>query len=147
MGRSGHTEVVRPPPTPREDLDRALEELASHRQEWVDLPIAERLALVRRIKKDFLPVMERWSRLSEMAHGTEGRSFGNDSEWIDIALINRTHSALERSLRGIERTGRPKVTGGYSTRPDGQVVAHVYPDSRAHRILYQGTTMEVWLEP
>jgi acyl-CoA reductase-like NAD-dependent aldehyde dehydrogenase len=140
-------EVHRPPPTSREDLDGALEELSTRKGEWVRLPIGERLAMVRRLKKDFLGVQDRWSQLSVVAHGVEDRLLANDREWIDIALINRTHSVLERSLRDIMKHGRPRVAGGYTTRADGVVVAHVYPDSRAHRMLYQGTTMEVWLEP
>jgi len=140
-------EVIRPPPTSREDLDRALEELAVHKQEWVDLPIAERLVMVKWVQKRFQGIQERWSQLSVEARGVEDRRLANDREWIDIALINRTHFVLKRSLRDIMGHGRPKVAGGLSTRPDGRVVAHVYPDSRAHKMLYQGTTMEVWLEP
>jgi acyl-CoA reductase-like NAD-dependent aldehyde dehydrogenase len=140
-------EVVRPPPTPREDVDRALEELTAHKQQWVDMPVAQRLAMARRLKKDFLGVQDRWSQLSMAAKGPHERSLGNDREWIDISIIHRAHSVIERTLRDIKRYGRPKVANGYTTRPDGQVVAHVYPDSRAHRTLYQGTTMEVWLEP
>lgn len=30
-------EVNLPPPTPKEDLDKALEELTAHKQEWIDL--------------------------------------------------------------------------------------------------------------
>jgi len=147
MSEGKGVEVIRPPPTKAEDIDRALEELAARKTEWVDLPIKQRLVMVRRIKKDFLGVQERWSQLSMAARGPEERSLGNDREWIDIALINRAHSVIVRTLREIMKHRRPRVAGGHTTRPDGQVVAHVYPDSRAHKILYQGTTMEVWLEP
>jgi acyl-CoA reductase-like NAD-dependent aldehyde dehydrogenase len=147
LGTDKVLEVHRPPPTSREDLDRALDDLAAHKQEWVDLPIGERLALVRRLKKAFNGVQDRWSQLSVAARGVGDRTLGNDREWIDIALIHRTHSVIERGLKDIKNRGRPRVAGGYTTRPDGRVVAHVYPDSRAHKILYQGTRMEVWLEP
>jgi aldehyde dehydrogenase (NAD(P)+) len=147
MSVANEMEVHRPPFTSRDGLDRALDELTAHKQEWVNLPIDKRLALVRQLKKDFRGVQERWSQLSVAARGVEDRVLGNDREWIDIALINRNHSVLERTLHDIMKHGRPRVAGGYTSHPDGRVVAHVYPDSRAHRTLYQGTTMEVWLEP
>ncbi|MCK5413877.1 MAG: aldehyde dehydrogenase [Thermoplasmata archaeon] len=140
-------EVSRPPPTSREDLDKALEAVTAHKGEWVDLPIGERLDLVRRVRKDFRSVQQRWSDLSVAAKGIDERTLGNDREWMEIACINRTHFVTERALKDIQRYGKPKVYGGYSTRPNGQVVAHTYPDSRAHRYLFQGTTEEVWLEP
>ncbi|MCK5253611.1 MAG: hypothetical protein KAQ96_11695, partial [Thermoplasmata archaeon] len=140
-------EVSRPPPTSREDLDKALEAVTAHKGEWVDLPIGERLDLVRRVRKDFRSVQQRWSDLSVAAKGIDERTLGNDREWMEIACINRTHFVTERALKDIQRYGKPKVYGGYSTRPNGQVVAHTYPDCRAHRYLFQGTTEEVWLEP
>ncbi len=147
INRDRLVEVHRPPPTPKEDLDKALEAVTAHKQEWVDLPLGERLDLVRRARKDFRGVQQRWSDLSVAAKGIDERTLGNDREWIEIATINRTHFVVERALRDIQRYGRPKVPGGYSTLPNGQVVAHTYPDSTAHRYLFQGTTEEVWLEP
>lgn len=147
VSRLKEVEVVRHPPTPREDLDRALEELSAHKGEWANLPIDDRLALVQRLRKDFLGVQQRWSDLSVAAKGVGDRTLSNDREWLDIALATRAHTVTARSLRDIKRYGQPKVAAGYSTREGGQVVAHVYPDSRAHGALYRGTSMEVWLEP
>jgi len=143
----GPPTVIRPPPTPREALDKALEELAAHKQEWVDLPIGERISLARGLRRDYLRVQERWSDLSVAAHGVEKRMLANDREWLDIALNNRLHYNLEMALRDIMKRGRPRVAGGYTARPDGQVVAHVYPPMRVDAYMFQGTTMEVWLEP
>jgi acyl-CoA reductase-like NAD-dependent aldehyde dehydrogenase len=147
MGAADTVEVARPPPTPREDLDRALEELAAHRQEWVDLPIDDRIALVRGVRKDFRRTWQRWCDLSVAAKGIGERTLGNDREWIELSVINRAHSVIEQALVDIRRRGRPRVPGGFSGRPDGRVVAHTFPDDRAHALLFKGITMETWLEP
>jgi acyl-CoA reductase-like NAD-dependent aldehyde dehydrogenase len=147
MARVKETEVNRPPPTSREDLDSALEELTAHKQEWVDLPIGERLDLVRRVRRDFHGVQERWVQLSVAAKGVAERTYGNDWDWLDVAPINRTHLMVERALSEIKKGRRPKVPGGYHTRPGGQVVARTYPDSKVHEQVFKGITQEVWLEP
>jgi len=113
----------------------------------VDLPINERIALVRGLRKDFRALWERWCDLSVAAKGIDGRTLGNDREWIEVSVINRAHSVVERALVDIKRRGRPRVPGGFSTRSDGQVVAHTFPGDRAHAILFQGIRMETWLEP
>jgi len=141
------TDVRRPPHTPREDMDRALDEVEARKQEWADLPIDRRIDLVRRARRDFHRVQQRWCELSVAAKGIAERTLGNDHEWLEVAVINRAHFVLERSLRDIRRHGRPRVPGGYTARPDGQVVARTYPDSRAHGTVFRGISQEVWLEP
>ena len=147
MSSGKSIEVHRPPPTTQGGLDRALEAVTAHKQEWVDLPIGQRLDLIRRVRKDFRGVQQRWVDLSVAAKGIAERRLGNDFEWLEIAVINRVHFVIERSLRDIQRHGRPKVPGGYSTRANGQVVAHTYPDSKAHGTLFKDIIEEVWLEP
>jgi hypothetical protein len=128
MSRNNQIEIHRPPPTPKEDLDKALEELAAH-------------------NRDFRRVQERWVNLSVMAKGVAERTHGNDWDWLEIAAINRTHYMVERALVDIKNGRKPKVPGGYSTRLDGQVVAHTYPDSKAHGMLFRDVKAEAWLEP
>ena len=128
-------------------MDEALSDLQAHKDEWVGLPIQERIDLVKAVRRDFRGVQQRLSDQAVAAKGTDGRVLGNDREWMEIACINHLHRVVQNALEGIRDRGRPRIHGGYSTRPDGQVVAHVYPDSKVHGSLFQGITMDVWLEP
>jgi hypothetical protein len=128
-------------------MDRALDELSAHRQEWVDLPLEERIAIAEQVHHDYPKVWERWVEFSVAAKGVDERKTGNDREWLEIAVVSRIHTVVLRSLREILRRGRPKVPGGYRMLGSGQVAARVYPDSLTHGLAFRGTETDVWLEP
>ncbi len=141
------SDPFRPPPTSREKVDKALSELVAHRQEWVDLPIDERIAILEQIRKDFKKVWDRWVCYSVAAKGIAERETGNDWDWLEIAPINRLHTMLLRSLSAIRDGRKPKVSGGYRQLPNRQVAARVYPDSLPHALAFRDLTIDVWLEP
>ena len=128
-------------------MDAALRSLQAHKDEWVGLSIQKRIDLVEAVRMDFRAVQQRWADLSVAAKGIDHRVRGNDREWLEIACVNRIHIEVLKALKGIRDRGRPRVPGGYSVNPEGQVMARVFPDTRAHGALFQGTTMDVWLEP
>jgi len=128
-------------------MDEALSDLQAHKDEWVGLPIQERIDLVNAVRRDFRGVQQRFADYSVAAKGTNERVRGNDREWIEIATVNRIHTRVLKALKGIRDHGRPTVPGGYNINPDGQVMARVFPDTKAHGTLFQDITMDVWLEP
>src|SRR5260370_17051516 len=54
---------------------------------------------------------------------------------------------LRESLRDIATKGRPQIPGPVTTRPDGQGVAQVFPQSTYDKIFFGGLTAEIWMEP
>jgi acyl-CoA reductase-like NAD-dependent aldehyde dehydrogenase len=144
---STNNEPARPPPTSKEDIDRALEELSAHKQDWVDLPIRKRIAIATKVHKGFPMVWDRWVEHSVAAKGIAERTTGNDMEWIELASICRVHAKALLALQDIRDRGRPRVPGGYRVLPNGQVAARMYPDNWAHGTAFRGVTMDVWLEP
>ena len=137
----------RPPASSQETLDDALQVLTTHRQEWVELPIEERITLVEQVRRDFSEVWDRWVEFSVAAKGIAEREFGNDRDWLEIAPINRLHSALLLSLEDVRKGRKPKVPGGYRELPNGQVAARVFPNSLAHALTFRDVNIDVWLEP
>jgi acyl-CoA reductase-like NAD-dependent aldehyde dehydrogenase len=140
-------ELFRPLPTSNANLDLAVKELYENRQEWADLSIGKRIHLVEEINKNFPKVWERWSNFSMTAKGINDSRIGNDKEWIELANIARIHTVVLRSLKEIQKFGKPKIARGYRLLPNGQVSAQVYPDSLAQSLAFRGTDVEVWLEP
>lgn len=137
----------RPPPSSKEELDQALGQVSRHRQEWVALPILERIELLEQARRDFREVWERWSQYSVAAKGISDRELGNDWEWLEIATINRLHTMILNSLLSIRDGQKPRVKGGYRRLSNGQVAARVYPDTLTHSLAFRNFSMDVWLEP
>src|SRR5258707_12184837 len=54
---------------------------------------------------------------------------------------------LRQSLADIESSGHPKIPGPVTTRPDGQVVAQVFPQTAYDRIFFMGIKGGIWMEP
>lgn len=140
-------EPVRPQPSSKEELDIALEELSTKSGEWVDLPLPERIAIVEQVHQGFPQVWQRWVEAAVVAKGISHRTLGNDREWLELAPISRIHTTVLRALKDIEASGAPKFPGGYRVKPNGQVVAQVYPDSLIHSLAFRGVQIEVWLKP
>lgn len=139
--------VIRPEPSPREEIERALNDLQDHKQQWADLPIDKRIVLMARVKNDFLEVMDRWAELSVAAKGVAERKAGNDMEWLELAVIARMHYVIHRSLCEIRDLGKPRIPGPVTRLKDHRLSARVYPDYRLHGMLFRGIRADVWMEP
>ena len=136
------------PHTSPENLDRAVEDLAAHKDEWARLPIGERLAVLGRIHDDFVGVVDRWVAVSMQAKGIVPDTPSEAEEWLAGPLfLLRNLRLLRRSLEEIARYGHPKARGRVVTHPNGQVAARVFPADIYDRIFFRGFTGEVWMEP
>jgi len=136
------------PPSSRQALDLAVEELGARATEWAGLALSERIALVEELQRDVAWVAERWATLSLQAKGIASDEPAAGEEWVTGPyLVLRNLRLLRRSLADIASHGRPIIPGKVSTRADGQVVAQVFPADIWDRVLYRGFTGEVWMEP
>jgi len=140
-------QVFRPQSMSQMEIKKALDDLSAHSQEWVDLPLEERIAILEQVHNDFIKVWERWVEYSVAAKGIAERKSGNNMEWLELANISRIHTVVLRSLKEIKQFGSPKVRGDYRTLSNGQVAVQVYPDSMTQALAFPGTGIDVWLEP
>ena len=123
--------LVRPLPASMSNLDLAVKELRKNSQEWADLPIGDRIKLVEEINHRFPKVWDRWSDFSMIAKGISDTRIGNDREWMELANIARIHTVVLRSLKDIQKFGKPRIAKRYRFLPNGQISVQVYPDSPA----------------
>jgi len=136
------------PPSSGQALDLAVEELRAHADEWAALALSERIALIEELQRDVARVAERWAEVSLQAKEIVPHEPSAGEEWITGPyMVLRNLRLLRRSLADIAAHGRPRIPGRISTRPDGQVVAQVFPADFWDRVLYRGFTGEVWMEP
>ena len=135
------------PPTSREAIDEAVLALEQRKDAWVALGIPERIAILEATIQGVVGVADRWVARSLRAKGVAGNRMAEAEEWVLVATVLRGLRLLRESLIDIQRHGRPRIAGRVTQRPDGQVVAHVFPRDRMEGILFRGITGEVWMEP
>ena len=138
----------RMPPTSKEKIDAALEVLREHAGEWVGMGIDERITLLETLTKSTLDVSERWIAAALEAKGISRGTAAEAEEWLaGPVVVLRNLQLLKRTLEDIRDHGSPRLPGRVTTRPDGQVVAPVFPTDGWDKLLFTGFTAEVWMDP
>ncbi|MBV8201654.1 MAG: aldehyde dehydrogenase family protein [Acidobacteria bacterium] len=132
------------PPTPRQEMDRAVDELQARKAAWTAVTVAERRALLDRLRRDFLAVSERWAAASAAAFGLPDTG---ETSLTGPYFVLRNLRLLDKSLAGIAAGGAPRIPGPVRQRRGGQVVAQVFPQDVYDRLFYGGVTAEVWMQP
>ncbi len=136
------------PPSSQDAMDSAIETLQAHKDAWVKLPISKRVAILDELIKDFAAIAQRWVDACLQAKGIAPGAPASSEEWAAGAWpVIRNLSQLRQALVDIEAHRRPRVPGPVTTRPDGQVVAQVFPQSIYDRLFFFGITAEIWMEP
>jgi aldehyde dehydrogenase (NAD(P)+) len=130
-------------------IDRDIAALRSHADEWARLPLPRKVQFLDGIRRSAADVAPAWVAAALQAKGIPGGSPLAGEEWVSgpWAVVNSV-ARLAETLRAVERTGRPRLPdGAVRTRPDGQVVAEVFPGRAYDRLLFSGIRAEVWMEP
>lgn len=135
------------PVTELKTVDEALSLLQTNKDAWVTLDIDQRIAILDQIRVDLLAVEDQWIAVTLNAKGLKENSFGVNEEWVLVGALYRMLRVLRGSLVDIKRQGRPRIPGSVSVRLDGQVSVPVFPQTLFDRIVYQGVSGEVWMEP
>ena len=133
----------------RQRVDSQLAELAGARGAWADLPVRARIEHLRTLARNTASQADRWVREACHAKGLDLHSPLAGEEWSSgpWALLFGVNSLIG-TLRDIEATGTPRLRkGSVHTRPDGQVVVDVFPQSGWDRLLLSGVRAEVWMQP
>ena len=133
--------------TPVAELDRVVARLHEHKDEWVEVGIAERIGLLKRCLRDTLAVVDEQVAAAWKAKGINPATPLAGEEWFSGPLVVlRNLRLLVESLKDIERFGAPRIPGDVKARPDGRVVARVFPATKYDRLLFTGFTVDMWMQ-
>ncbi len=136
------------PASTQAQMDAAIAAVKASAAGWVALPVAERIRLLERTLAATVEVSDRWVAAALKAKGLSTDAPQGGEEWLGGPLVTiRNLRLLIQSLREIEQHGLPQVPGPITTRPDGQVVARVFPTGTYDKLLFQGFTGEIWMDP
>ncbi|HEX6797159.1 MAG TPA: aldehyde dehydrogenase family protein [Ktedonobacterales bacterium] len=134
------------PPSDRETLDAAVRDLRAHADAWVGVAVPERIALVDALMRDLWASSPRWVEACLHAKGLGAQVAGE--EWaIGPYTLMKALRQTRGALADIARSGAPRVPGSVTARPNGQVVARVFPQTRYDALLFTGVTGDVWMQP
>lgn len=128
-------------------LDATIQTLGDHAHAWASRPLARKIAHVEQLIAGILDVSPREVAAAGRAKGAvRDQHVGED--WIHGPLLMaRNLRLLRRALLETQRYGHPKIPrGALRTRPDGQLVARIFPLDVSDRILYSGFSAEVWMQ-
>ncbi|MDQ6694627.1 MAG: aldehyde dehydrogenase family protein [Chloroflexota bacterium] len=132
----------------QESLDARVSRLQGRKEAWSAVSPRERVVLVDATIARFAALAERWVAACLNAKGIEPDNPAANEEWFlgpyTVFLCLRH---LRQSLAEIAGGRRPNIPGPVTTRHDGQVVARVFPATFYDRVLFNGLTAEVWMEP
>jgi acyl-CoA reductase-like NAD-dependent aldehyde dehydrogenase len=136
------------PPSDQATMDAAVADLQAHKDAWVALPVPERVRLLDQLIADFYALADRWVAAAIEAKGVGPETPIAAEEWAGgpCAVLFELRQ-LRDSLAEIARSGRPRIPGPVTTRPDGQVVARVFPNDGYMRAFFMGVTAEIWMQP
>jgi acyl-CoA reductase-like NAD-dependent aldehyde dehydrogenase len=136
------------PATPRGEIDRALFDLTRTKQQWAELGIARRVALLRELIVTTAAVAKRWVDAAIEAKGIRAGSPQEGEEWLGGPMVTiRNMRLLAESLQDIATLGYPRTPGEPRLAPSGQVAAPVFPGAFFDRLLFTGFNAEVWMRP
>jgi aldehyde dehydrogenase (NAD(P)+) len=138
---------MRIPGMDTEKLDRSVELLQEHKDEWARLPIPKKIELLLQVRSRLGERAEKWVETSAKSKSMDPHSPWVGEEWTTgpwaIAEgINGYLDTLQALAAG--RLLKPKKV---STRPDGQVVARIFPANIFNVIMLNGIHADVWMQP
>jgi acyl-CoA reductase-like NAD-dependent aldehyde dehydrogenase len=139
--------VKRSQVTSANEMEQCLNVLQSNKDRWVITGIDERIAILDEIKRDLIPLSDRWVALSIEAKGIPQHSYGEGEEWMFLGGIYGLIASLRQSLADIKKYGSPRIAGPITMRSDNQTVVRVFPQTLIERTMFPGLTEEVWMEP
>lgn len=128
-------------------LDQSVRALQERKDIWARLPVNRKAEYLTGIIQGYSTVAARQVAAANRAKGVEEGTPRSGEEWAHPYLTVRLLRLLRDTLSQIAAHGHPRFPRrALRTRPDGQLVARVFPVSGVDRLLYMGFRGELWME-
>ena len=128
------------------DLDKLINILNTNKDNWVNLPISEKIPLFKSLSSKTSSVAKDWVDAAVKAKSINVNSPLSGEEWTSgpWALIYGAESMVG-TLTALDNGKNPPI-GKIRSRPDGQLVANIFPYNIYHHLLLSGIRAEVWMQ-
>lgn len=138
-----------PRTTGARELDEAVEAVRARRDEWAELAVDRRIALLRQCLDGALRTAPEVVAAGCEAKGIDTQSAVSGEEWMSgpIGIIRQVRLFIA-TLSEIRRHGRPALADRWIRRAaSGELAVSVFPRGPFERVLYPGTRIDVWMQP
>ena len=131
------------------ELDRQVKVLQDHKQQWARLAVRDKIHLLEEVRREASKRDHDWVQISARIKRVSLDSPLTGEEWASgpWALISSINLQLETLEALASGENPPLQKGALRSGPDGRVVAKVFPHSIYDRLLFNGYSAEVWMEP
>jgi aldehyde dehydrogenase (NAD(P)+) len=133
--------------TTNDTIDQRIAVLQRHKNEWAQLSIDKKISLLETLKHNIDLYASDWAAAGIKAKNIAAETSGVGEEWISgpwatLSSVNQLLATLGAMAKGGQR--KPDSV---RTRQDGQLVAKIFPLSVFDRLLLNGVSGEVWMQP
>ena len=130
-----------------ERLDRVLTELRAGEKAWAETPLAGRAQMLSAVHRLVVAHAADWVDAAVAIKGLDPSPLVGE-EWISGPWVTATNAAtLAHALGELARGRSPLRAARFGTAPGGRTTVQVLPTSVWDRLLLNGYSAEVWLEP
>jgi aldehyde dehydrogenase (NAD(P)+) len=128
-------------------LDQSIQTLQNHKHEWACLAVQEKLVLLDMLRLRLAEKSQAWVEASIRGKQMKLNSPEEGEEWTGgpWTLAEGINGYMD-TLRALAR-GRILMPKKVYTRQDGQVAAQIFPNTIFDKIMLNGITAEVWMQP
>jgi aldehyde dehydrogenase (NAD(P)+) len=131
-----------------EHLDQSIAVLEASKDAWLAMDIDHKIAMLGDLRSKTAANARRWVEAAAKAKGLTLDSPIVGEEWLGgpYGMIDAIN-ALETTMKRLASSS--DVLDGFrvSTNSEGQVLVDVLPASASDRILFSGSSAQVWMEP
>jgi len=130
-------------------VDESLKRLSAHKDRWARLPIKDRITYLTQVRDLLVANADAWVQAGvQMKDLDPQAAIVGGEEWLGgpyptAAWLTEMINTLTRLDSGADPLEGVRI----STRPDGQVIAGVFPSNTYDRLLLNGYELEVWMRP
>jgi acyl-CoA reductase-like NAD-dependent aldehyde dehydrogenase len=130
------------PATPLGEVDAAIDRLHGKKDAWLSVSTDDRIRLLERCIADMLAASDAWAAAGARLKGLSPTDNLAGEEWVAGPMPTIRNARL--FANALRAGGAPKAV--VRTRTDGQTVARVFPSNMMERLMFAGTSVDVWIE-
>lgn len=128
------------------EIDEYLSRLQANKEKWARLSLQNKCQLLQQIGQNLAAQAAHWVAEANAARQIAPDSLWAAEEWYEIFTVARALHGYTASLALLDQGVQPRPRKVW-TRPDGQVVAQVFPADLYDYLLFNGISSEVWMQP
>jgi len=125
--------------------ERAVREVAAHKDAWAALALREKAALLAEVQRRLGGHAAGWIDAVRRARQISPASIWYGEEWYEVYTVASALSFYQETLQDVARGRSPRAARVWK-RPDGRVVARVFPSTRLEWLLFNGFAIDVWMQ-